>query len=152
MSSNIVESIIGAVVLIVAGWFLVFAYERTDAGASTTGYSLTARFDRVDGLGIGSDVRMSGIKIGTITEQKLDTVTFQAVVEFSVSGDVMLPTDTAAAITSEGLLGGNYLALIPGGMDESLVDGDEIEETQDAIDLMGLINKFMYSGDKDSSG
>lgn len=145
MSSNLVESIIGAVVLVVAGWFLFFTYERTDA-ASVNGYTLSARFDRIDGLGVGSDVRVAGIKVGSIIESELDTVSYQAIVKFSVASGVELPLDTAAAISSESLLGGAYLTLLPGGDEEMLVDGDLIEETQDAIDLLGLIGKFTSGG------
>ena len=149
MSSNLVESLIGALVLLVAGWFLVFAYERTDMGAGN-GYTLTARFDRIDGIGIGSDVRMAGIKVGTVVSSQLDPYTYQAVVTLSLDDEVQLPTDTAIAITAEGLLGGTYMNLLPGGMEEMLADGDEISETQDAVDLLGLIGKFIYSDD--SSG
>lgn len=149
MSSNLVESLIGAVVLLVAGWFLVFAYERTEMGAGG-GYRLSARFDRIDGIGVGSDVRLAGIKVGTVVDSRLDPVSYQAIVTFSVSDDIELPTDTAAAITAEGLLGGTYMNLLPGGMDEVLLDGDEIEETQDAVDLLGLLNKFIYSDEGDS--
>lgn len=149
MSSNLVESLIGAVVLLVAGWFLVFAYERTDMGAGN-GYTLTARFDRIDGIGVGSDVRMAGIKVGTVTDSRIDAQTFQAVVTLSLDDEIELPTDTAVAITAEGLLGGTYMNLLPGGMEEVLQDGDEIGETQDAVDLLGLISKFIYS-DNDAS-
>lgn len=150
MSSNLVESLIGAVVLLVAGWFLVFAYERTDM-ANAGGYTLTARFDRIDGLGIGSDVRMAGIKVGSIVDSKLDPLSFQAIVTFSMNSDVHLPVDTAAAITAEGLLGGTYMNLLPGGMEETLVSGDQISETQDAVDLLGLIGKFIYGGEEDKN-
>jgi len=146
MSSNLVESLIGALVLLVAGWFLVFAYERTDAGAGN-GYELTARFDRIDGIGVGSDVRMGGIKVGTVVDTRLDAVSFQAIVTVSLNEDLQLPTDTAVAITAEGLLGGTYMNLLPGGMEETLVNGDEFSETQDAVDLLGLIGKFIYGGD-----
>lgn len=142
MSSNLVESLIGAVVLLVAGWFLIYAYERTDM-ASGDGYVLSARFDRIDGLGLGSDVRLGGIKVGTVVDSNLDPLTFQAIIKISVDDDVQLPVDTAAAITSEGLLGGKYLNLLPGGMDETLIDGDEISETQDSLDLLGLLSKFI---------
>ncbi|WP_262691774.1 outer membrane lipid asymmetry maintenance protein MlaD [Kordiimonas aestuarii] len=148
MSSNLVESLIGALVLVIAGWFLVFAYERTD-GAVSSGYTLQARFDRIDGLGVGADVRLSGIKVGSIVNSELDPKTYQAIVHFSVAEHVKLPLDTAAAITSEGLLGGTYLSLRPGGSLENLEPGDEISETQDAVDLIGLIGKFMY-GDSDA--
>lgn len=144
MSSNLVESLIGAVVLLVAGWFLVFAYERTEM-ASGDGYNLSARFDRIDGLGLGSDVRLAGIKVGSVVDTKLDPITFQALITISVDRAIELPVDTAAAITSEGLLGGNYLNLLPGGMEEVLLDGDEISETQGSVDFLGLLSKFIYS-------
>ncbi|MEX0299474.1 MAG: outer membrane lipid asymmetry maintenance protein MlaD [Kordiimonas sp.] len=148
MSSNLVESVVGAIVLVVAGWFLIFAYERTDA-AAIDGYTLSARFDRIDGLGVGSDVRVAGIKVGTVLESELDNQSFQAIVKFSVASGVELPMDTAAAISAESLLGGSYLTLLPGGAEEVLVDGDLIEETQDAIDLLGLIGKFTSGDDGD---
>lgn len=150
MSSNLVESLIGALVLVVAGWFLVFAYDRTDMGAGN-GYVLTARFDRIDGIGVGSDVRLAGIKVGTVVDSQLDQQNFQAIVTLSLDDGIQLPSDTAVAITSEGLLGGTYMNLLPGGMDEVLLDGDEISETQDAVDLVGLINKFIYSDDENNS-
>ncbi len=150
MSSNLVESIIGAVVLIIAAWFLVFAYERTDK-VTAEGYVLSARFERIDGLNIGSDVRIAGIKVGSIIESELDASTYQAVIKFSVAPNVELPLDTAAAISSESLLGGSYLTLLPGGEEDMLKSGDEIEETQDAVDLLGLIGKFTSGGSDDES-
>ncbi|NVJ99594.1 MAG: outer membrane lipid asymmetry maintenance protein MlaD [Alphaproteobacteria bacterium] len=141
MSSNLVESLIGALVLLIAGWFLAFAYERTD-GAVADGYTLVARFDQIDGIGVGSDVRLAGIKVGSVVSSTLDKTSFQAIIRFSVENGVDLPIDTAAAVTQEGLLGGKYLSLLPGGMEETLADGDEIEETQDSVDLISLFGKF----------
>lgn len=150
MSSNLVESIIGALVLMVAGWFLMFAYERTDV-ATVEGYVLQARFDRIDGLDVGSDVRVAGIKVGSVLANELDVTSYQAIVKFSVASGLELPEDTAAAISSESLLGGAYLSLLPGGAEDYLQDGDEIEETQDAVDLLGLIGKFTTGGDDEGS-
>ena len=146
MSGNLVESLVGALVLVVAAWFLNFAYERTEMNASL-GYELTARFDRIDGLHLGSDVRISGIKVGSVIDQSIDPETYEAIVTISINNDIKLPTDTVAAITSEGLLGGSYLSLMPGGMDEMMVAGDVISDTQDAIDLVGLMGRFMYGSD-----
>lgn len=150
MSSNLVESLIGALVLLVAGWFLVFAYERTDATIGD-GYTLTARFDQIDGISVGSDVRLAGIKVGTVTASRLDTLAFQAIIHFSIDNSVELPTDTALAVTQEGLLGGKYLTLLPGGMEETLNEGDEIEETQDSVDLVRLFGKFATGGSDDGN-
>src|SRR5690606_38029993 len=103
-------------------------------------------FDRVDGLAVGSDVRLSGIKVGTVTGQELDPHSYQAVVRFSMDPAVQLPEDTAAKITSEGLLGGNYLALSPGGSDIMLEPGEDIAYTQGAVDFLSLISKFADGG------
>lgn len=150
MKSNLVEALIGAAVLALAFAFFLFTYNRTDFG-TVSGYELEARFNRVDGLDIGADVRLSGIRVGSVISQTLDIESYDAVVKISVEPDVQLPTDTMAQITSEGLLGGSYLALVPGGMDEYLEPGDAIEFTQGSVDLFGLIGQaiFSVSGDKD---
>lgn len=144
MSGNVVETLVGALVLAVAGAFLAFAYTSTDIGR-IDGYRLSARFDRADGLTVGSDVRLSGIKVGTVTGQKLDPETYQAIVEISVRSDIVLPDDTGARIASESLLGGSYLSLEPGGSPDMLASGDEIEHTQGSVDLMGLIGQAIFS-------
>ena len=149
MGHNLVETLIGAVVLVGAGAFLTFAYTNTDA-QRVHGYEISARFNRVDGLTNGSDVRLSGIKVGTVTGQELDKKTYQAVVHMSIDPSVKLPDDTFAKITSEGLLGSNYLSLDPGGSDEYLKPGDQITQTQGSVDLLGLISKF--GGSSKSSG
>lgn len=125
--------------------FLAYAYTTTDVGASTTSYPLSASFDRIDGLTVGSDVRMSGIKVGTVTGQTLDTDTFLAKVELSIDKGIELPEDTSAKIASDGLLGGSYLSLDPGGSMDLLASGDEIEFTQGSIDIMSLIGQAIFS-------
>lgn len=144
MSRNIVETILGAVVLIVAIGFLGWAYTRSDAG-NPGGYELFANFDRVDGLDTGADVRISGIKIGSVTGQELDQISYRAKVRFSVKGDIELPSDSSAAIVSTGLLGGKYLALVPGAEDLMLGDGEEVIFTQSAVNLEDLIGQFIFS-------
>ena len=144
MGGNLVESLIGAIVLVVAAGFLTFAYRTTDIG-TVGGYSLIAKFDRIDGLSVGSDVRMSGIKIGSVIDQKLDPDTFEAVVQLSINNAIVLPEDTSAKITSEGLLGGYYMSIEPGGSIDMLESGDQIQYTQGSVDLMGLVGKAMFS-------
>ena len=149
MSGNLVETLIGAVVLVVAGAFLAFAYTRTDVGA-VSGYQLVAKFNRIDGLTVGSDVKMSGIKIGTVTSQALDPDTYQAVVKMNIASNYKIPDDSTAVVATESLLGGNYLELQPGGSPDTLEAGGEIEHTQGAVDLMGLIGQAIFSaGDKE---
>ncbi len=144
MKNNLVEALIGAAVLALAAGFFLFTYTQTEFG-KVAGYELSARFNRVDGLVVGSDVRMSGIRVGSVVSQSLDLDTFEAIVNISIDPTITLPTDTMAQITSEGLLGGHYLTLVPGGMDEMLEAGDEIEFTQGSVDLFGLLSKAIYS-------
>jgi len=141
---NIAEILTGAVVLLVAAGFLAYALAhsgRTSAG----GYSLYARFDHIDGLSIGSDVRIAGVKVGTVESTAIDPKTFQAVVGFTVRSDVKLPKDSSAVITSESLLGGKYLALSPGGADTMLQSGQTVTITQGSINIEELLGKFIFS-------
>src|SRR5713226_2085513 len=145
MSRNAVETVMGAVVLVVAALFLFFAYTRTQTH-TVTGYEVSARFDRVDGLRTGGDVRISGIKVGTVTSQSLDAQTFLAVVHLTIDPSIKLPVDTIATITSTGLLGENYLALVPGNDEEFIKPGGAIDHTEPPINIFSLINKFVGSG------
>jgi phospholipid/cholesterol/gamma-HCH transport system substrate-binding protein len=144
VAGNLVETLIGAVVLVVAAVFMVFAYSRTDVG-EVSGYELSARFERIDGLSPGADVRMSGIKVGTVIEQELDERTYVAVVRLSIDPKVRLPEDSSAEVVSEGLLGGKYLSLSPGGSDAMIAAGGEIKYTQSSVNFEQLLGKFMFS-------
>jgi phospholipid/cholesterol/gamma-HCH transport system substrate-binding protein len=144
MTRNVLETLIGAVVLLVAVVFLAFAYRSSQVG-DTDGYSLVAKFDRVDGLDVGSEVRISGITVGTVTDQLLDPSTYRAEVSFTVRNGIELPLDTSAAVVSNGLLGGKHIQLQPGGDVEMLAAGDEITLTQSAINLEGLIGQAIFS-------
>jgi len=152
MGKNIFETLMGAVVLVVALGFVSIAYNSGNV-SKIDGYSLSARFDRIDGLSIGSDVRISGIKVGTITNLEVDTKTFSAIAKISVDDRFKLPKDTLAEIVSESLLGGKYLSLVPGADEKILGDGDEIKYTQSSINLEQLVSKFAFgSAGDDSSG
>ncbi|MCB2053656.1 MAG: outer membrane lipid asymmetry maintenance protein MlaD [Geminicoccaceae bacterium] len=144
MSRNIVETVLGAIVIVVAGGFLTWAYSRSSIG-DPGGYELVAMFDKADGIGVGSEVKVSGIKVGQVLSQKLNTQTYRAEVVFSVDGDIELPLDTSAAIVSSGLLGGKYLALVPGAEDTMLKPGEEITLTQSSVNLEDLIGQFIFS-------
>jgi phospholipid/cholesterol/gamma-HCH transport system substrate-binding protein len=144
MTRNLLETLLGAVVLIVAIGFLAFAYSSSQVKESG-GYELLARFDKIDGLERGSDVKISGIKVGTVLEQILDPETYRAEVRFSVRDNVRLPADTSAAVVSNGLLGGKYLALVPGGDIEMLEPGSEVTLTQSAVNLEDLIGHMIFS-------
>jgi len=151
MQHNALETIIGAIVVAIAIAFLIYAYVGTDSGP-INGYEVTAKFNRVDGITTGSDVRMSGIKIGTVTRQELDPKTFMAVLSMNIRSDVVLPDDSSIKISTEGLLGGNYLNIEAGGSFDVLASGDEIIYTQGSIDVMGLLGQAIFSvGGNDGS-
>jgi len=140
---NIVETIVGALVLVVAGAFVVYAFSKSDR-AGPGGYELVARFGRIDGLKPGADVTLSGVKVGSVTGFSLDPKTYQAVVRLGIASNVNLPADTHAKIVSESLLGGMVVVLEPGGDNTMLKSGGVIEQTQDSIPLTELIAKFMF--------
>lgn len=146
MQRNVLETIMGAVVLVAAAAFLYVIYSGSGMREDRGGYQLTIRFDRGGSVLPGTDVRMSGVKIGAVTSQDFDPKMYQAVVTINVRSDIELPQDTSAIITSDGLLGNYYIKLEPGAADEILKNGDEITYAQGALDLVELINKFVVGG------
>ncbi len=146
MNRNVVETTLGAVVLITAVVFLVFALRAADA-ARPTGYSLKAAFSKIDGIKAGSDVRISGIKAGTVTDLKLDDH-YRAILTMSVDNSIKLPTDTAAVVASNGLLSDKFISLEPGGDDQLLKDGGMITMTQAPPGLEQLLGQVIFSMSK----
>ncbi|WP_421708081.1 outer membrane lipid asymmetry maintenance protein MlaD [Algihabitans sp.] len=150
MKRNIIETVMGGVVLVIAAAFVAFAFNAS--GLRTVGgYSVSAVFDDASGISPGADVRMSGVKVGTVTAQELDPNTFFAEVTLSIEDRIQLPDDTSARIVPEGLLGGNYIELQPGGALENLQPGGRIEYTQGAINVVDLLGRFIFGG-SDSGG
>jgi phospholipid/cholesterol/gamma-HCH transport system substrate-binding protein len=150
MQNNTVETLIGAIVVLVAVVFLYFAYASTST-ASLSGYDVDAKFQRVDGLNVGTDVRLSGIKVGTVSALTLDPKTYQATVHLNIRNDVRLPEDSSIMVTSTGLLGNSYLSISPGGSDTMIAAGGAIHNTQGSVDLMSLIGRFAGGGGAASS-
>ncbi len=138
------ELVAGSVVLLVALGFLGFAVVNTGRGGSG-GYTLNARFDRIDGLAVGSDVRVAGVKVGAVTETHIDPKTYQAVVAFAVRDSIKVPNDSSAQVTSDGLLGGRFLSLVPGGDEQMIPAGGTVTITQSALSLEDLLGKFIFS-------
>ena len=153
MSHSVAEVLTGAAVLAVAAGFAVFAAQGTGLGSSTGSYPLTASFRSVQGISAGSDVRLAGVKVGTITALTLNPQTFFADASIAMQDGILLPTDSAILISQDGLLGGAYVEILPGGLPDNLGPGDEIEDTQGAVSLISLLMKFVGgSGDDTGSG
>ncbi|MEO0410221.1 MAG: MlaD family protein [Pseudomonadota bacterium] len=151
--SNVLEAIIGLIVVVVAGFFVSYVYANTDLSAGG-GSVYRAGFTAIDGLSVGSDVKVFGVKVGTVVSQELDMGNFEAVVDFTIDDSVALSEDSAVKIASEGLLGGSYLKIIPGGADELLQPGDTFSETQGSVDLIDLVSRAVFAsgGSDDDSG
>ncbi|HTT85251.1 MAG TPA: outer membrane lipid asymmetry maintenance protein MlaD [Rhizomicrobium sp.] len=143
MQNNTFETLMGALVILVAAGFLYFAYTSTSVG-SLGGYDLNARFASADGISTGTDVRLHGVKVGRVMSLQLDPKTYAVNAEFSVRSDIKIPDDSSIKVTSAGIMGSSYLAIQPGGSDKMLPPGGEITNTQGSIDLMGLIGRAMY--------
>ncbi|MCH2078574.1 MAG: outer membrane lipid asymmetry maintenance protein MlaD [Rhodobacteraceae bacterium] len=142
MRENWIEVLTGAIVLVVAAAFVVFA---TSGGtsASRDNYELTASFTSVEGISVGTDVRMAGVKIGSVTSMELNPTTFRADVSMAVAETFELPDDSTVLISSEGLLGGNFVEVQPGGSPFNLEAGDEIVDTQSSVSLITLLLRFV---------
>ena len=143
MGRNPLETVMGAVVLVVAAFFLAFAYSQADLG-TVKGYTLTADFQSVGGLESGADVRINGIKVGTVLDQTIDKDTFDAIVRMSVSPDIHLPDDTVATIDSSGLLGDKYLKLIPGTSKTAIAPGGKIAKTKTYKSLEEMVSEIIF--------
>ncbi len=134
----------GGVVLLIAIFFLTFAYVSSGY-KNSEGLPYWAQFDRIDGLFVGSDVRMSGVKVGTVKKVEINPQSYLAVVHFTSDPELKLPKDSSAEILSDGLMGNKYLALVPGGEDENLAAGGELKHTQSAVSLEGMIGQLIFS-------
>lgn len=140
---NWTEVLVGGVVLAGAIAFGVYASQSTGLSQGAAGYELGASFRSLEGVGIGTDVRLAGVKIGTVTGVKLNPDTYRADTTFSVAEGVLVPDDSAIVISSEGLLGGNFVEVMPGGSPFFFEPGDEIQDTQGAVSLISLLVKFV---------
>jgi phospholipid/cholesterol/gamma-HCH transport system substrate-binding protein len=144
MPGNVIETVMGGVVLVVAALFLFFAYSTSQVRA-VQGYQVTAQFERIDGIRDGGDVRIAGVKVGSIQSATLDPKTFLADVRMSIDPAYKLPDDTVAEIVSAGLLGDRYLALVPGGSEQMIPPGGRIKFTQAPVSLENLIGQMIFS-------
>lgn len=144
LRENSTEALIGLAVVLIGLSFAFFAWQQT--GGASGGLHVTAQFPSANGISVGTDVRISGLKVGSVAAERLDPRSYQAEVTLALDDGLKVPADSSAAITTESLLGGSYVALIPGGSTEFLKDGDVIVDTQGAVDMMSLIGGVINRG------
>jgi phospholipid/cholesterol/gamma-HCH transport system substrate-binding protein len=151
VTRNLIETVMGAVVLAVAGLFIYFAY-TTSQIRPVSGYQISAAFFKVGGLSTGSDVRISGVKVGTVLDRHLDPKTYDAIVTMTIANDIKLPEDTVAAIASESPLGGKYVRLEPGTAHAYLAPGGRIKETRSFKSLEDQVGEIIFLATGKSGG
>ena len=139
--TNVTETLIGAGVVVVALVFAALAYYRTGSG-QLSGYEVNAKLPKADGLAVGTDVRLAGIKVGTVSDLTLDPKTYLVTVHMNIRNDIKLPVDSSVLVTQSGFLGGQYLSITPGGDDQMMAAGTFFENAQGSIDVMGLVGRF----------
>ncbi|MDR5653709.1 outer membrane lipid asymmetry maintenance protein MlaD [Ruixingdingia sedimenti] len=150
MAENTTEVIVGGAVLAVAIGFLIYAGQSVGLVRESGSYELRASFRSVEGVTVGTDVRLAGVKVGTVTALALNPQSYFADATLAIRAGVELPDDSTALISSEGLLGGNFVELQPGGSPFNLEPGGEIEDTQGSVSLIALLMKFVGSGAEDA--
>lgn len=143
LKKNAVETILGAVVLLMAGTFISFAMNMVDIG-EVDGYEVSAAFLKVGGLTDGSDVRLNGVKIGTVSDLTLDYETYDAVVKMSIRSDIKLPVDSVASIGSSGIIGGKFVAIRPGGEKDVVAKGGALTKTEDFKSLEDQVGEIIF--------
>lgn len=142
--TNAVETVTGGVVILLAAGFLAYAVAHSGRSVGE-GYKVRATFDSIQGISPGSDVRMAGVKVGSVTAAGIDPKTYQATVAMNIEDAIRLPKDSSASIVSESLLGGKYVQLQPGGDLQNIPPGGRITITQSSINLEELLGKFVFS-------
>ncbi len=146
MANQTTEVLVGTAVLAIAAGFFIHAMQTIGNGATANSSSYTASFTTAEGISVGTDVRMSGVKVGIVTALELNPETFRADATLTVDDGFPLPEDTSVLISSEGLLGGSFVELLPGGSPINLEPGSELEDTQSSLSLVQLLLQFVGSG------
>lgn len=151
MKDQLTETIVGLFVLLVAVGFSVYVSSTIGSGRQGSTVDLIANFSSAGGVATGTDIRLAGVKIGTVTDISLDTNTYEARVTLSVRSDVPVPEDSVAKIVSDGLLGSAYIAVEPGAEEEMMQAGSSFEYTQGSVDLLGLLGQFAGGSSNDNA-
>jgi phospholipid/cholesterol/gamma-HCH transport system substrate-binding protein len=147
MIENKSEVLVGGLVVGIAIAFTIYVLQVAGISTGASSYKIHAAFRSAEGVTVGTDVRLAGVKIGTVTALSLDSETYKAQSTMAIDQDVLIPDDSALAVTSEGLLGGNFVEVVPGASFDYLAAGDEIVDTQGSISLLQLMMRFVSSGE-----
>ncbi len=143
MKVNFIDAFLGFLVLLISGLFLFYVYATVDRTLfKSDSFRLHARFDNVDGIMTGSKVKMSGVDIGTVKSVSLEPDNFYAYITMEFDKEYSFPDDTEASVQLEGLLGGSYISILPGGSDVLLLNNQEIIYTQGSTSILNLMLKF----------
>ncbi|MCC8483589.1 MAG: outer membrane lipid asymmetry maintenance protein MlaD [Rickettsia endosymbiont of Labidopullus appendiculatus] len=145
MKQNVIETLVGFIVILVAIGFFIFAYKIGNSSRVESGYILKANFQNAEGIVKGSDVMLAGVKIGSVIDITLDKTSFFALLTICINNDIKLPKDTSIAIVTGGILGNRYISVTPGSSEENLAIGEQIKYTQSAVNIESLIGKLIYS-------
>ncbi len=144
MTENRFEAFVGLVVLFLSAGFLYFLLQQDEILSVVGGYEISAKFSSAQGLSVGADVRLAGIKVGSVSGMALDSQDYLALVRLEIQQDVVIPLDSYAVITTDSLLGGHFVELVPGGAIEMLAAGDIIEDTQGYVSLTELLTNIFF--------
>ena len=145
-TQNTTEVMVGGAVLAAAFAFAIYAMQTTGLNRSSAGYELNASFRSLEGVTVGTDIRLAGVKVGSVSGVSLNGETYRAETRLSLLNGIEIPDDSAAIVSSEGLLGGNFVEIVPGGSLTYFEPGDAIEDTQGAVSLISLLVKFVAGG------
>jgi phospholipid/cholesterol/gamma-HCH transport system substrate-binding protein len=148
MKNNLFEVIVGTFVLVCAIYFFFFSFNKSGISTSSS-YQITATFNNIDGVSAGSDVKVAGVKIGSIDSEEIDPITYRAILKLNINQDIKLPSDSSAKILSSGLLGGKYVGIEIGAEEEMLKEGEKIQFTQSGVNFEELLGKFIFGSKKD---
>ncbi len=146
MSENKTEVFVGGAVVVVGILFGFYVFQTAGLSTGSGSYPIHASFRSAEGVRVGTDVRLAGVKIGAVTQIKLDSDTYEAKSTLSIGKDIQIPDDSSLTITSEGLLGGNFVEVVPGMSEDYLESGDEVVDTQGSVSLIQLMMRYVSGG------
>lgn len=143
MRKNVIETVMGAVVLIVAIAFVFTAFQSTRAGM-VDGYRVTMELADASGVVRGTDVRMAGVKVGSVVDQVLDSDTYFATIVMEIDDRIRLPSDSKVRVLPDGLLGGYYVQISPGSAKEVIANGGKVVDAEGPVNVVDLISKTIF--------